>query len=39
MGTPTIAVIIITPLMLVAEQGSEDSSGNGFNRAEKRGIQ
>ena len=33
-GTPTIAVLIITPLMLIAEQCSEDSSGHGFNRAE-----
>ena len=34
---PTIAVLIITPLMLVAEQCSENSSGHGFNRAEKGG--
>ena len=37
--TPTIAVLIITPLTLGAEQSSENSSGHGFNRAEKPGIE
>jgi hypothetical protein len=32
-----MAVLIITPLLLVAGQCSEDSSGHGFNRAEKAG--
>ena len=31
--TPAMAVLIITPLMLVAEQCNEYSSGHGFNRA------
>ena len=30
-------VLIITPLMLVAEQCSDESSGHGFNRAEMGG--